>query len=270
MQNIPMIFQLNGSLPNGRYVPGQYSFSAGMRLSSVIVAGLDAIAFGSLTLKLEVAGVLTGDEVVLTPDQTIPVTVPLDVPVAANAVIRWLCFFTGSTEDAPQQMVLVVSYAADTGPAVAAMSVNWVDQNTSWLMFAYDVVGRTFSDVSDGLSSGRASFSTANGFSFFIQGTEVFRVRGGTVYAPTFDECTSPDPSLPRLELVIAGQVVAIFTTAGMYVPSLTEVTPLPLVADPTRSAYWSQFIFSDGTLMAVAVASPSGFAALSLTEGIS
>ncbi len=268
MQNLPLIFQLNGSLVDGRYLPGQVVLPQALRLATALIFCPAAIAAGTLTLTLEVAGIATSAQVELSPDTVYPVTLPLDLPIASNQSIRWRASFTGDPLTAPEQLMAFIYWGPDEGVLPPVLGLRWVNGNELFRLFELDLAAGTWSDISGGLSSGRVSVDTTNGLSISIGLQEALRVRSSVVSAPAFFENRQPPPEDPRLEWLVNSVVVAQLTAAGLWVggPIRTAALPAPTA---NQIAYWNQFFLRDAT-QPVAVLGADGLTVLGLQEGLS
>ena len=97
----PVLFELGGVLLAGGYLLGQHRWSVLVTITSARLVCRPPDA-GTLTLALEVGGVLTGDEFTVTAGDGAEVreTLTLSQPVPANALVRWrISAFTGADEE---------------------------------------------------------------------------------------------------------------------------------------------------------------------------
>jgi hypothetical protein len=219
---VPIVFQLNGALSDGRYLPGQYQWPSAARLTGALVAA--PLPFGgSLTLQLEVGGALTGDTLAVAGCGNFSEKVSLAVSVPANAAVRWRVAFAGDVTVSPMEISVTVLWEPVGGVAPVDLSLRWVDGPERLRLFAYDPATQGFTDVSDGLSVGRAYVDTSNGTSIFLQGVEQLRVRGGMVLARVFNVGV-PVTGNPRLEFTRNGLVLGTLTADGWFVPDLIEI----------------------------------------------
>ena len=223
---VPIVFQLNGTLSYVRYLPGQYQWPSAARLTAALVVCPFPLA-NTLTLQLEVGGVLTGDVIELPLVSAMPQSYPLAVPVPANSAVRWRASVAGNVLGAPMQVQVTVVWEPVAGVAPVDLSLQWVNGPERLRLFNYDPANQSFTDVSNGLSVGRAFVDPSNGISFFLQGVEQLRVRNGVVQSPNFGVGV-PFTGMPRLEFTRNGLAMGVLSGDGFFVPELIELSGFP------------------------------------------
>lgn len=235
-----ILFEHNGIIGAGEYLPGHYAWSQDMRLT---VARLRCDAppeSGVLTMALEVGGVLTGEIFNITAGGKVAVSMPLSRVVPANATVRWLVTgFTGPMADAAMEIGITL----EAGPAGfsqffihgALMTVNWAEGRLCTPIFNYNPATRIFTERFPGSSQGRARVQK-NGdtaISFFIGSVEALRVAPsarvtGVLSVPNLIAIGPvATKTSPRLEFMVNGFRIATLTQSQLLVPAAVSATPV-------------------------------------------
>ena len=261
----PVLYQINGPLTDGRYLPGEYKWPVAVVLTR---AELDcwAGARGTLTLTLEVGGVLTGESFQVGPENSRWQTaLQLLAYVPANTLVRWKASFTGSAEDAPTQMAVVAYPFLPADIINPALRLNWVNGWERWPLFNYDPATGLYTQAPGAIQS-RVTLTQGATFSVVIDGVESLRVAGGIFYANDFDVRGVASADRPQVQFVMGGTVLAMLTGTAFYLPDLTEGAPAALVAEDPN--YFRRFSFlNNGNLEATL--DGDGLTANQLTEGM-
>ena len=261
MQSVPVIFQVNGSLPASGYLPGLAQCPESVVLTQALAVVSQPFT-GTLTLLLEVAGALTGDmiELVGTGGTQLAASAVLKETVLAGDVVRWRCDYTGDITQAPQQVQVTLVWEPFMVAAMPELQLGWVAEPGAAAvpLFEYEPATETFVDVSDGYAAGRVRIDTSHGWSLFIEGSEVIRIRDGVLSAVGILEGEWPDPDQVWVQFTVNSVPWMTVTTSGIWVGSLTDTGGAPLPGDAV------QF-----TWPGVAALTVGGLFALSVKEGV-
>ena len=186
----PVLYQLNGELLDGRYLPGQYAWPVPMTLASAEVLLPAPLATGTLQLALEVGGLLTGDVLVMAAGTSPLVSLALAVAVPAQTPVRWRASFSGSPAQCPTGVQLLLTAAPTPALVKPPLRVNWVYGKERLPLYAYDPTTYQFTDISNGLAVGRCTLDQSLGFRLALQGVSQLQIGGagaaGVVIAPQF------------------------------------------------------------------------------------
>lgn len=261
----PILFELSGVLPDSQYLLGDYSFGYPVKLLQALLTCRPPSS-GSLTLTLEVGGVLTSTSFYVSASTQGEVTQALDlsVIVPANASVRWQAAFNGAPEDAASYASVTMNMVPYSGAISSPpMGVIWVNQTERLNLFMYDPGSHGFTETVLGISQGRASIVNSgpdNTLTISIQGQSVLVVENGAVCAQQFQAIGGVATSeSPRLEFMIGSQRVATLTGSGVLrVANIVEA--VPSAVSPGQYAFYSQ-----GELTAVLAA--TGLTAVGITE---
>jgi hypothetical protein len=262
----PVLFEINGPLPDGKYLLGRYRWSRAMRLSSALLTCRPP-ASTDLTLVLEVGGVLTGAAfTVKSGGEEVTQSQALNVVVPANASVRWKAVFSGAPENAASNATITLQIIPDTGAIIQpTLVVTWANGSERLPVFSYDAPSHTFSPLPT--ASGRVTITNQDStLSITIQNTPVLFVSAAKFYVNELQAMGgTATPESPRLEFQVGGQRIATLTKSGvLLVAQLTDGPPPAL--SPTDAEFYRRFEFySHGVL--TAVLSATGLTALNLEE---
>ena len=107
----PVLFELGGVLLAGQYLLGQHRWSADVTLLEAVLVCRPP-ASGTLTLALEIGGVLRGDvfTVAASPSSEVKQTLTLDRAVPAGSSVRWKATaYAGPDQDAASALALTLT-----------------------------------------------------------------------------------------------------------------------------------------------------------------
>ena len=212
-----LLFQRNGVVLDGTYLPGTYRYASGVRLVSAELTGCRrAPTAGTLRLELEVGGTLTGIafEVSARNGETRQ-SRALGVLVAAGQAVRWRAAFTGEPAEAAAGVAITVAVGPVVGTVTPTLGVDWTDGSARVRLYAYR----------DGwyqaVGTGRATVTTT-GSEVWLDGVRVMRAGPDWVEAAAWREgglgCGGS-----RVEFWIGEERVGVVTAAGMRVRRLVE-----------------------------------------------
>ena len=124
-----LIFQRQGVLLDGTYLPGVARYASSVRLLS---AELTAIrrppTAGVLRLELQVGGQLTGLAFTVSPaNGEARQTLTLGYTVPAQAILRWRASFTGQAAEAASDVSITVSVGRVVPTQAVIAQVTWTD-----------------------------------------------------------------------------------------------------------------------------------------------
>jgi hypothetical protein len=255
----PILYQLDGNLLDGQYLPGEYQWSTPVVLASAACAVRTLPTLGVLVLTLELGGVLTPLTFTVTSAGVLPPGQSLNVTVPANTLVRWKASFSGPPATSADGVAVVVTPAAPS-PVAPVLTVQWLNGPENLTLFSY-AAGGSFTPLNPALLAGRATITQTNSqTSFFIQGVECLRVANGIFYANDFDVEGAQTVETPKLQFQLNGVTLATLTRTGLHLPDADELPPLSLGA--------GEFDFyNNGTLAAVLW--PRGLIAAALREGL-
>lgn len=265
----PVVFEINGPLPDNEYILGGYRWSRAMRLASALLTCRPP-SNGSLTLTLEVGGVLTsarftvpaGNQAEVTQSQTLNVVVP------ANTTVRWKASFTDAPEAAAMAASITVQTVADNGALPKpVLSVGWVNGSERLILFSYDALAHAFFSLP--AASTRATIINQgpdNALAISIQNTPVLEASLSKLFVNQLQVLgATATPESPRLEFQIDSQRIATLTKSGvLLVPQIADGPPAALsLADAN---FYRRFEFySEGQLTAVLTS--TGLTALAIEQ---
>jgi hypothetical protein len=247
-----MLFQTSGILPVGGYLPGVAQWPHAVTLTRARVMVERPVA-AETNFWLEVNGVLTGSRIVI-PAGGNGGGIIFSEPVAPGAVVRWQCQFAGDAYYAPAGVELSLDWLPVASPVPQTFSLVWLSGPERFALFRYDTGTCQFTDVSGGLSVGRASLDASDGLSVSIRGVEALRLRGGQARARCWSEEPAPSAG-DRLQFVVNGVPWLTVTAGAVYAGSLIETPALP----SPPSAF----------VQPGAVVAADGFYALDIEEGL-
>jgi hypothetical protein len=265
----PILFEINGPLPNSKYLLGRYRWSRSLRLASALLTCRPPSS-GSLTLTLEVADVLTnisftipsGNQAEVIQSQTLNIVVP------ANTWVRWKATFTDAPENAAASASITVQAVADNGNIQRpVLSVGWVNGSERLVLFSYDSLSHAFYPLSGAAS--RANILNQgpnNSLTISIQDTSALQVSSGKLYVNEVQATgATAIPVWPRLEFQIDSQRIATLAKGGVLLVSQIADGP-PATLSPADSDFYRRFEFySVGQL--TAVVTPTGITALAIEQ---
>lgn len=243
----PVIFLLNGVVPQDRYLLGQASWPYAVMVSSAHLTcrtGSETAVF-----QLEVDGVLQPVLFTVLPaDGEVNRTAKFQLGVAANAVVRWKMVSAGADESAPSYasitMQAVAQSVAEPTVQTPELAVHIRGAGMRLKLFTYDLATQTFSETSPGIASGRAAITdTGPGttFSVSVEGVEAMRVASEKFYANGFMAIGTTAPVAPKLEWRIGSEcVMALSKTGRVWVRSLREETVAELGDDDFGFSFYS------------------------------
>jgi hypothetical protein len=266
----PVLYQLNGSLPADKYLPGQYQWPFATQITTALL-DCQPPAGGVLALILEVGGVLKAFRFTVAAGTTalvIPQNVNVLVP--ANTVVRWKAAFSEAPEAAAVDVALTMQVVPQSISQVTAvppkLTVQWSNGIERLTLFNYNPTTHTFSEATPGISAGRATVTqSAPQTSVFIGATEVLRVAGSKLFSPSFFALGSTVSKYsPTLTFQVDTLPVARLDLGGFRVVDLTEGTPAAL--SPTDAGFNSRFEFWSGGVLTAAL-NANGVVALEVDE---
>lgn len=213
---------LRGGPVVGGYLDGIYRWGYAVRLSSVRVECI-APTEGALTLELRIGGAAAGETLTVPPSgRRISLERALDRIVPAGATVRWSADYAGDIGAAARSCSLVMGVQRlENAPGqTRTLNVLWEDGGERFLLFVQE--GGVFSDVSDGLSVGRASVSQSGPVMFSIHGLPVLRGGSGRLKTNGFFP-GGPPPTGPRLRFRIGARSVGLAGLSGFYAPNAAQ-----------------------------------------------
>lgn len=229
-----VLFEINGVLPDSKYLPGQHRFSYPVRVAKALLTCRPPVN-GTLMLTLILtpptgSDLAAGSFIVPVSMQAeITQEMSLNLTVPANTWMRWRAAFT----DAPEQAAASASIAMQVVPSSGnagyqpKLQVAWVNQSERLTLFNYDPVTHRFTETTPGISADRASIVNAGpdqSVMISIQGVAALRVANSTMYAQEF-VAVGCGAVGPRLEFLVGAQRVASLTQDGtLRVPDIREV----------------------------------------------
>jgi hypothetical protein len=266
----PVLFELNGVLPNGKYLLGQPRFRSPVRLTQAVLTCRPP-ATGTLTLALEVGGLLSGVAFTVraSTDDEVRQTLGLSLSLPANTLLRWKASFDDAPENAASNVAISVGVQAQgilANPR-PALGLVWVNRQERSTLFAYDPVAHSFFETAAGISSGRASV-TASGSNliFAFNGAAALVITAGGIETPCLREGSLVTAESPRLEFMADGLRVATLTATGLLVRGVNEA--LPSVLSQDDPAFWSRFeLWAAGALRATI--SPDGLTTMIFEQAL-
>jgi hypothetical protein len=252
----PILFQLNGALPDDRYLPGQFHWPLPVLLSAVLLNGHPPVA-GTLTLTLEVGGVATASSLTITPATVFPLEMDLSRTVPAGSFVRWRAAFTGGAGNAAAELGLTVTVAPAPAATASEWTVVWVSGPEQVVLWNYDPATRQFTPADTFLPDRASLVQTSADVSFFIGATEALRVAGGIFYARSFTAVAAYTRTAPKLLFCQDGNPLASLTATEFCLANLTEDVP---VAGGPQFEFWADAVLVAGLNL-------SGMTALGLSE---
>ena len=277
-----ILFQCNGVLGPGRWLPGagQWGYATRLTGAALTVRPAAGIAW---QLALFVGGLATGNVFTVAPwvgsgvPGVVRRTLALNVLVPQGAAVQWqVSGGPADQEEWAMEAAVVVTEApvttTDAALGVAQFGVNYVD-GVSTPVYAYNAASRTWTPTTAAGVLGVGIVNAGPGVSCSIQltasgrpGMQVLAVAAGQVALGYVigKGSTRPPVAGPRLDFLINGQRVAsLGTDGGLGVVNAQEVAP----GDPAWTQDVLQFQFYSGGSLA-AVLGPSGLVALAVVEG--
>lgn len=262
----PVLYQKNGVLIDGEYLPGHYWWTSDVVITGILVQGTMPTA-GTFHLQLEINGVLT--------DYALPVqagtgafklTDSLVAAVPADQNVRWKASFSGTPAQAPMAVALTMSVAPAGAVVNPVLTVR--DGATGIVYYSYNAQTGVFAKVVPlGVTPAWALIQDGE-TELLIQynGSEIFSVENGAVNAETFSASNPVSPKGTAAAIFYVGNtpVGTLTKTGGFYAANITEDSPAQL--SELSAAYYSQFEFwSNGQLTAALGA--TGLTAASIVE---
>jgi hypothetical protein len=192
------------------YLAGHYQVSAAARLTRAEVRA--ASVDGLTVLELEVAGVLTGQRLVLAPSPfAVLWGVALSYPLAALAQVRWkVVSAPAASADQATGVALCLDWvqevvATATEQAVA-LSVRWNYRSERLVLYDYATATRTFTERTAGVCASRATIVNGPNASVTFYGSApVLNVTAaGLATAWLREQQVDQWLPIPRLEFVRA------------------------------------------------------------------
>jgi hypothetical protein len=272
MMNV--VYEKNGPLIDGEYLPGEYAWSNGMRLRTALLT-LQPPTAGVLTLTLEVGGSLTPIqftiEAQIDPPAPLVLSLGLGLKVPANTLVRWVAAFTDIPEAAAMAVSLTMTVDRDTAPATPhpGLRIDYCLYELRLPVFTFNPDTQLFFPTQYRGSAAQLFQGTT--FDLLLEGSSVFRASSGVLMAASWNEGAYPFQTdelaaNERLEFLIDHSLAATAAADGVYVPRLTEGA-LPAYT-PSYDAFYRQFAFGSGGEV-TAILSAEGLSALALAEPI-
>jgi hypothetical protein len=268
----PSLFVLNGVAPLGRYLLAVYAWSYDVTLTGATLTCRPPSA-GTLTVALEVNGVLTGETFTVGAAVAAEVVQDLGLNRIAKAGqnVRWLVTSSGT----PEGEAMTVSVSMTQAPAGvvqasvprSVLTVNWINGPERGKVFDYDSASHVFMPTS--LAWGRCEIAQGDVLSVKLLGTEALRVKTQAIACNEFFAIGSTVLSeSPRLEFMVDNVRVAALGMSGVFrVSEIDEDAPAVLM--PTDDGFYSRFeLYSGGIL--TATLGVGGLTALEVDEPIS
>jgi hypothetical protein len=256
----PIIFQLAGNLTDGRYVPGEYSWPCAVILNNAAVGCDDYPTAGTLTITLEVGGVLTQQAFTINPSGPLNPVLTLNVDIPANTVVRWKASFDGTPAESADGVAIMVYPTLASLQPDPPLTIQWIDGASSLTLFNY--VNGQFVETSPGISWGLLTISqTTDQILFSVAGTAALLIQNGVCHANDFYAEGMQSTDNPRVQFQIGGVPIANLSATALYVVNVNEA---PTALGPQGSEF---DFFNNGVL--VAVLSGSGLVAAQIEEGI-
>jgi hypothetical protein len=261
----PVLFYINGVLPDGKYLLGQGIWQFPVRLTRALLTCDRPPTQGTLTLTLEVGGELTLFAFVVAAGGVKQASaLDFGFTLPAGVAVRWKASFT----DAPENAAAAVSVSMEVETASTrpqpVLQVVWAKGRARLPAFNYDSASHTFSRV-PGFNQARIDDGGGQQLTVSIGGDTALQVVGSAVQVAEFDEGLGPGPDSEWLEFQVEGQAIARLSGDGVLrVPGLVETAP-PILT-PEYDAYFRRFEFyNEGAL--TAVLDGNGFTAKAVKE---
>jgi hypothetical protein len=268
----PILFEINGPLPDSKYILGRYRWGRSMRLASALLTCRPPSS-GSLTLTLEVGDVLTNTRFSVPASNQAEViqSQTLNVVVPANTWVRWKAIFTEAPENAAAAASITVNSVADNGAVPKpVLSVGWVNGGERLTLFSYDALAHAFYPLA--AAATRAAIINSgpnNSLAISIQNNLALQVASSKLFVNEIQATgATATPESPRLEFQIDSQRIATLTKSGvLVVPQVADGPPATL--SPADPDFYRRFEFySDGGLTAVLTS--TGLTTLSIEQPLS
>ena len=252
----PVLFYINGVLPDGKYLLGQGIWNCPVRLTRALLTCDQPPTQKTLTLTLEAGGELTLFAFVVAAGEGAQANVlDLGFTLPAGVAVRWKASFTDAPENAAAAVSVSMEVDAGSTRPQPVLQVVWAKGRTRLPAFNYDPASHAFSRI-PGFNQASIDDGGGQQLTVGIGGDAALQVTDSVVLVAECDEAIGPGPDSEWLEFQVEGQAIARLSDDGVLrVPGLVEAAPP--VLSPQYDAYFRRFEFySDGALTAVLDAS--------------
>lgn len=263
----PILYQLSGILPDGKYLPGQYQWPSARQLLQVLVNGRRPTS-GTLKLYLEIGGVRSDFFISISAGTTsFTIARSLFAVVPARTDVRWQAVFDGAPEEAASQVALTLTLGPMGSVTNPALTVR--DGGSGLVYYTYDPATHTFTDVVPaGITPLWALAQVGDALlTLSIQGAVALRVAAGVVTTKEFYALGGTQTvEAPRAVFYVGNVPVASLTQDIFRVADGFEVDAPVLTLSPLDGEFYHRFEFWSGGVLTAAL-NGAGLEALSLVE---